>query len=387
MKILFCSQNPLDIRLGAAKVLMEVAATMETMGWRCQLASNTDIYPESRGEDTIRATSRFVRAMARFVEKHAREFDVIDYDQTVLPFPRRRFDPSTLLVARSCLLNYYMQTVRLPRSGGARAVASMMLRAPRRAARRRFNVWLSGRTFRSADLINVSNDSDRPELVARGFDERKIVVVPYGITEARLATFPAAVPAAPATPRVAFIGTFEPRKGATEFPEIVRHVTAAVPGCKFRLLGSRYLGEAQVLERFPRDLRGHIEVTPTYEPEALPGLLRDCSLGVFPSHYEGFGFAVVEMLAASLPVLAYDVPGPAMILGREWLVPRGSARELAARAVDLLTDPAKLGDARVRARARANHFTWERAARLTSDAYSEGVEQLRRGGLPRPARA
>jgi len=377
MKILLCSQNPLDARLGAAKVLIELAALLEKLGWRCRLASNTDIWPGSRGEDSIRATSRFVFAMARFVERYAKDFDVIDYDQTVLPFPRSRFEPSTLLVARSALLNYYAKTVRVPQVRGPRALAGAVLRGPVRAVTRDFNIWLSSRTFDSADLINVNNDRDRPELVQRGFDEQKIIVVPLGLTEARLAAFAAAAPPAPPTPRVAFVGTFEPRKGALDFPEIVRQVTAAVRDCKFRLLGSRYLDESRVRAFFSESLRDRLEVIPTYEPDALPGLLRDCSLGVFPSYYEGFGLGVIEMLAASLPVVAYDVPGPAMILGSESLVPRGAAAQLAARVVELLTDPARLQAARVRARARASDFTWERAAKLTSDEYSERVMRLR----------
>jgi len=376
MKILFCSANPLDAHLGAPKVLIELAATLEKIGWRCRLASIAEICPDVPAIDTMSATTRFVHAMSRYVERYAKDFDVIDYDQLALPFPRARFSPSTLLVARSVLLNYYLDAVRVPRLPGARAAAAVILKGPARIAMRKFVLWLTTRTLASADLINVSNDRDPPELVARGFDARKIVTIPFGLTEARLATFPTAAPPLPATPRVAFVGTFDVRKGAADFPRIVRQVTQAVPGCKFRLLGSRYLGVAGVLEFFPRDLHRHLEVMPTFDPDALPELLGDCSVGIFPSYYEGFGFAVVEMLAASLPVLAYDVPGPSMILGSEWLAPRGAAEELAARVVDLLSDPAKLQSARLRARSRANDFGWERAAKLTSDLYSERIERL-----------
>jgi len=380
VKLLLCSQNPLDVRLGAAKALIELAASLEAIGWQCRLAANTEILPGSRAENTIVATSRFVLAMGRFVEKHAREFDVVDYDQIALPFPRSRFEASTLLVARSGLLNYHLQKARIPRFPGARALAGSVIKGPLRNARRDFHVWLSGHTFASADLINVNNDQDRPTLIAKGFDERKIAVLPLGLTTAQLATFPASAAPAPTVPRVAFIGTFDARKGASDLPRIVRAVTQAVPGCKFRLLGSRYMGEAEVLAFFPKALRGSLEVTPSYTPDQLSVLLRDCSVGIFPSYMEGFGFAVIEMMAASLPVLAYDVPGPAMILGSDWLVPAGAAGELARRTVELLTDPGRLHAARVWARSRANEFTCERAAKSMSEVYSEHVRRLRGRG-------
>jgi glycosyltransferase involved in cell wall biosynthesis len=377
MKILFCSSYPLDSRLGISKSLMELAATMETMGWHCRLASDTEMCPDRPKGYTIRSTRHFVHSVGRFVDKHAKEFDVVDYDQIALPFPRARFEPSTLLVARSALLNYHLQNIRLPRFGGIRSVAGLVLREPFRAAHRAYNVRLSSRTFASADLINVNNDRDPAELVARGFDERKIAVLPLGLTDARLASFPSVPPPAPTMPRIAFIGTFDARKGGTDFPLIVRAVTKAIPNCKFRLLGSRHLLEKQVLDLFPSDLRCYVEVIPTFAPESLPALLSDCSLGIFPSYVEGFGFAVLEMLAASLPVLAYDVPGPAMMLGGDCLVPRGSARELASRTVDLLNNPEKLRDARAWARKRAHDFTWEQAARSTSHIYAERVAELR----------
>ncbi len=94
-------------------------------------------------------------------------------------------------------------------------------------------------------------------------------------------------------------------------PRIVERVVHDAPGTRFRLLGtSGMFPSADDVQRcFPRDLRRYVEVVPTYDPAELPGLLADCAMGFFPSYLEGFAFAVLEMLAASLPVVAYDVPG------------------------------------------------------------------------------
>ena len=57
-----------------------------------------------------------------------------------------------------------------------------------------------------------------------------------------------------------------------------------------------------------------LELVPQFAPDDLPRLLADCTVGAFPSYVEGFGLAVIEQLAAGLPTVAYDAPGPSEIL-------------------------------------------------------------------------
>jgi glycosyltransferase involved in cell wall biosynthesis len=226
-----------------------------------------------------------------------------------------------------------------------------------------------------ADLVNVNNEYDRVELGRRGFDLRKLVVIPLGLGRERLASFAESPLHTVAPPRLAFVGSFETRKGAFELPKILREVDRAFPGCRLRLLGTG-LGVESVRQAFG-DLASQVEIHPSFEPDSLPSLLRDCSAGIFPSYLEGFGFGVLEMLAASLPVFAYDAPGPPMMLSAEYLVPRGDARELASRVVSLLQRPEAHRQARIWARQRATEFAWESAAKTTSDVYAERVARLR----------
>ena len=59
---------------------------------------------------------------------------------------------------------------------------------------------------------------------------------------------------------------------------------AAVPGCRFKLLGTKGMlrTAGEVSAAFPRRLRPAVEVVPEFDPAKLPGLLADCSAGVFP---------------------------------------------------------------------------------------------------------
>ncbi len=100
------------------------------------------------------------------------------------------------------------------------------------------------------------------------------------------------------------------------------------------------------------------------------------SVAVVPSLYEGFGLPAGEAMACGVPVISTtggalpEVVGDAGIL-----VPPGDADALAREIIRLLDNPEyarKLGEAgykRVQ-----QHFTWERAAELTLQAYLEVVD-------------
>jgi glycosyltransferase involved in cell wall biosynthesis len=381
MKVLLCSACPLDPRLGAPKVVIEVAAAMEKLGATCRLAGVEEICPNLPAYTGFRRVVEFSASLATFVEKHARQFDVVDYDHVCLPFARTRFPARTLLVARSVILAYHFDKIRIRSFGTLRHRVGAVVKAPQRIMDRRRQIERALRTCKEADLLNVSNDHDRTELLARAFATEKIVVIPFGMTEALLDRFARSSDAAPLHPRIAFVGTFDERKGGPDLPHIVRHIVKTMPECKFRLLGTRRPTEGQVLSYFPSSLRKNIEVINSFEPESLPGLLHDCSLGIFPSHVEGFGFGVLEMLASSLPVIAYDAPGPPMMLPPDYLVPRGATTDLATTVLALLRDPDRLLRARTWARTRARDFTWTTAAEATIAAYSQHAAKLREGSV------
>ncbi|MGH7272395.1 MAG: hypothetical protein ACREJ3_18355, partial [Polyangiaceae bacterium] len=74
------------------------------------------------------------------------------------------------------------------------------VKGPLRFAEMKFNARRSHRTFAEADLVNVNNDYDRIELLARWLDPDKIVVVPLGLSRKQLARFEAVAEPAPALP-------------------------------------------------------------------------------------------------------------------------------------------------------------------------------------------
>ena len=346
MRILMCSPNPLVRELGAPKVLIELAEALRELGVTCDVVGTA-----GAGETA--------------------KYDVVEVDHEAASLPcTDAAGARPLIVARSVLLVDHLHHVPLP-----------WLRRARGTFRRRERFRRAEVTLRTCDLINVSNDDDKAALVRRGHAPAKIVVLPFGLSGARRAAFErrcdVSIPV-DGTRRVAFVGTFDYRKGARDFGRLAEAVCAGGGG-EFRLLGTAGLfqTEAEVLRFFPRALRAKVKVVPRFDPDDLPRLLTDCAVGAFPSYYEGFGFGVLEMLAAAIPVIAYDAPGPPMMLPREWLVPPGDVGAISQKLVTLLRDRDQLAWARVRARECSRPFDWADIARRTLHAYEAAIARRR----------
>ncbi len=377
MKILFCSHVTLSRELGAPRVVLELADALRPLGWECEVVGPQDL-PAAPG-------LAYARALREYLHRRAGEFDVVDYDYQYLPFPRREFAAGTLLVARSVLLIHYLRTVFPPEVNFFHQRVKSWLTRGRVRGQRRYAGYIADAqtTTEQADAVNVANDDDRRTLLAAGIAPEKIAVVPYGLNAAEFAALaPLNTGAAALPPRVCFLGTFDARKGGADLPKICARIARRVPGCRFRLVGTAGLHRTReaVLSFFPRGLRAAVEVVPQFGRADLPGLLEGCTAGVFPSYYEGFGFGVLEMLAAGIPVVAYRCPGPPAMLGEEFLVPRGDHVAMADRVAALLEDESARRRAAGWARDRAGTFPWEAAARQTDEDYRRRCREHRAAG-------
>ncbi len=372
MKILFVSQAPLNKELGASKVLIELADEMNRLGWESRLLSLMDLVP-----GPVRAGGEvYARALHKHLREHAGEYDVVDYDHVYLPYPRRDFPLNTLFVARSVLLAHHLVEGRGPPARSLKARLRALVSGKRKETQLLDIIGRAQATIVEADLVNVANHGDETTLGRRGISRDKIVVLPYGLSRDRRLLFDKVSETISEAPRIAFVGTFDSRKGAPDLPHIVSDIVAAIPDVSFSLLGT-FRSEVDVLASFPSWLRRRIHVVPSYAPDSLPELLAPCSAGVFPSYMEGFGFGVLEMLAAGVPVIAYDVPGPPMMLPPEYLVSVGDRAAMSRKIIDLLKDGHLLETARTWARDRSRDFGWPNIAKKTSEIYSARWEQRR----------
>lgn len=91
----------------------------------------------------------------------------------------------------------------------------------------------------------------------------------------------------------------------------------------------------------------------------VPALLGNANIFVLPSRYEGFGLALVEAMAAGLPVIASNIDGPSSIItdGMDGLLfEPGSDEQLAEKIATLIHSPAVAEKLRTNGRATASKY-------------------------------
>jgi glycosyltransferase involved in cell wall biosynthesis len=367
MRILFCSQVAASRELGGSKVVVELAAAMTKLGWHCDITSVPEIRQQLSPDGKLTAA----QALKIYLQEKAGSYDVVDYDHASLPFARNNFPKSTLMVARSVLLIHHLTEIKFPepRSLYFRLRAFIHRRRDTRLLDASFRD--AAETVREADLVNVPNGRDVEALIRHGVKPERIVVLPYGIDAERRKLFDAVSDVPPARPKVVFVGTFDHRKGCVDFPKIAAAIVQSVPDVTFRLLGTAglYQTEKEARGFFPSEMQSRLEIIPRYATQDLPRLLSDCSVGIFPSYLEGFGFGLIEMLAAGVPVVAYDAPGPSSILPAEKLVPPGHIEAMAQKTIQTLSDAALLQRERTAAKKHSQQFNWPKIAEATSETY------------------
>ena len=104
----------------------------------------------------------------------------------------------------------------------------------------------------------------------------------------------------------------------------------------------------------------------------IPEILTASDMYVQPSRWEGFGIAVVEAMAAGLPVVISDVAGVREVVGAAGLrFPVGDDAALATQVSGLINDPARRADLISQGRARAQDFTIERCVNTHVALYQQ----------------
>jgi len=151
-------------------------------------------------------------------------------------------------------------------------------------------------------------------------------------------------------------------------------VARAVPGARLWIVGE---GETRPrLERLVQELGLGASVEFLGKRGDVPDLLARLTVYVFSTtRDEGFGIAIVEAMAAGLPVVASDVPAcrEVMLDGATGiLVPPRDPDAMGAAIERLLLDPAVRAEWSARARGSASEFSIERcASRWTSALAGE----------------
>ena len=103
----------------------------------------------------------------------------------------------------------------------------------------------------------------------------------------------------------------------------------------------------------------------------IPQLLKASDIVVMSSHWEGFGLAAVEGMAAGKPVLASDVDGLAQVVeGAGILFPQGDAETLAGMIQNLMKDHLYYQQVAERCLQRASDYDIQRTVNGYEEIYN-----------------
>jgi alpha-1,3-mannosyltransferase len=174
--------------------------------------------------------------------------------------------------------------------------------------------------------------------------------------------------------RVVSIGRMVPNKA---LPDLVRAL-GRIGDVEWSLVlaGEPDRAEVARIEAVAVELavRDRVTIVPGFDEQEMPRLLESAALAAFPSTGEGFGIALLEAMAAGVPLLANRIPAHEALLGGDLagqLTDFGDP-DKAARAIHSLlgAGPAKLAGLSARLRTRAADYDIGRLIGEIDELYS-----------------
>jgi glycosyltransferase involved in cell wall biosynthesis len=232
--------------------------------------------------------------------------------------------------------------------------------------------WLAPRLYRRNPYITVSQSSKR-DLAGLGIAPDRISVVCNGIDVPHPSRL---LPRSP-TPRICVLGRLVPHKQFEHALHLVARLRESMPELRLDVIGSGWWSAeltAAAEELGVSDLvtfHGHVSDT---ERDAL---LDASWLMLAPSIKEGWGIAIMEAAARSVPTVAYSFAGGVTesIVDGETGVLVSDLDELVNQCRVLLTDTeARLAMGK-KARNRAQGFGWQRSAEAFEHLLMEQRDQ------------
>jgi glycosyltransferase involved in cell wall biosynthesis len=222
--------------------------------------------------------------------------------------------------------------------------------------------------------VDIAIGNSQPildELAEEGVEPRKLRLLHNGIDPAAFAHEPGdreLARSALGLPEEAFVivsvGNLHPYKGHGDLIEACALASAELPSDWFVAIAGRDSGDRMAAYEQLATQRGIRErVRFLGECKDVPQVLSAADVFVHPSHHEGLPNAIIEAMAASLPVIATAVGGvPEAVVIRSspaddaeetgWLVAPHEPGGLAAALIEAAADPARRRRMGERARRR-----------------------------------
>lgn len=203
-----------------------------------------------------------------------------------------------------------------------------------------------------ASVIRAGIDLDRFRRLGDGGATRRELGIPDGV------------------PVVTQIGNFKPQKAPLDFIRAAAAVSARLPETRFVMVGDGPLRPAAEALAAELGLAGRLIFAGWWND--VPGLLAATTVSVLSSRHEGLPCAIVESLAAGVPVVATAVDGTPEVVTpgvNGELVPPAEPDSLAAAILAILTDESRRRSMAAAAVQGLEEFDRDRMVRRLEELY------------------
>lgn len=233
------------------------------------------------------------------------------------------------------------------------------------------------RAVRSVDRVITVSESSADDISAVfDIDRRDLTVIPHGIDVPMFSDIQGLdseisgkLPAAYAL----YVGNIEPRKNLANLVRAFDSPRLRSTGVPLVIAGKPAWNHRETMELI--EASDNVIYLGFVTDQQRVALMQNCSLFVFPSLYEGFGFPVLEALAAGAVVASSDRGSLRDVAGPSLLLPDLNSDGLAESIDRALSDSLLREDCLKNGKKWASDFSWARSVAAHVAVY-EGLSHV-----------
>lgn len=234
----------------------------------------------------------------------------------------------------------------------------------------RFRVKRAARSTDRIVTVSKSAASDIAEVF--GIDQEEITVIYHGIDReyfSHAATLSPGVASAVPRDYVLFVGNVEPRKNIDGLVRAFQTPEVRSLGLPLVIAGRPAWNFAETMAAI--EAADNVIYLGFVDDSDRVALMQSAALFAFPSRYEGFGFPVLEAMAAGAPVITSREGSLAEVAGPSARFLGLSIDAIAAGLVDALANRAWVEEYEQTRGAWLAQFTWQESAERHMQIYRE----------------
>ncbi len=237
--------------------------------------------------------------------------------------------------------------------------------------------------FRWCDAVVCNSLAGANRLAAAGLSRGKLFVIGNALPAEAFLAAPAALPRRPGVLRVGMVARMNARyKNHSGFLRIAARIHQQSPDIEFLLAGDGPLRPEIEQEAQTLGLGAHVSFLG--DRRDIPAVLASMDVAVLTSDSEGLSNVILEAMAASLPVVAYDVGGNAELVNQQRgaLVAAGDEAGFADAVERILVESSQRQQLGLNARKFVEeNFSLERVRNRYEELYSTLLRKKGRGAL------